>query len=91
VAAIGLPSPGEITSILQADHCSVVATVTEFVATLIPPVTSAVGIGVALSPLLQLNRDAICLRLAYGSQEARPPRSVIRPLTYTFISSGGRI
>jgi hypothetical protein len=32
------------------------------VATLIPPVTSVVGTGVALSLLLQLNRDAMDLR-----------------------------
>ncbi|CAM2989486.1 SulP family inorganic anion transporter [Prescottella defluvii] len=60
-AALGSIRPGRIRTILQSGPSSQIALVTTFVATLLLPVTAAVGIGVALSLLLQLNQEAIDL------------------------------
>jgi len=60
-AAIGSIRPGEIRVILQTGPSSQIALVTTFVATLLLPVAAAVGIGVALSLLLQLNQEAMDL------------------------------
>ena len=54
---------GEIETIWRTGPTSQVALVTTFVATLFLPVSAAVGIGVALSLLLQLNREALDLRV----------------------------
>jgi SulP family sulfate permease len=53
--------PAEITTILRAGYTSQIALVTTFAATLLLPVAAAVGIGIALSLLLQLNQEAIDL------------------------------
>jgi SulP family sulfate permease len=63
VAAIGSLRPRELTSIVRSSKASAVAAVTTLVATLVLPVTAAVGIGVALSLLLQLNQEALDLRV----------------------------
>jgi SulP family sulfate permease len=55
--------PAEILSLLRTGRVSQIALVTTFLATLLLPVTAAVGIGVALSLLLQLNREALDLTL----------------------------
>ncbi|MGO8883981.1 MAG: hypothetical protein ACLPUO_04545 [Streptosporangiaceae bacterium] len=60
-AAVGSLRPGEITSILRTGRISRVAVITTFAATILLPVAAAVGIGVALSLLLQLNQDAMDL------------------------------
>ncbi|WP_305093617.1 SulP family inorganic anion transporter [Prescottella sp. R16] len=60
-AAAGSIRPGRIRTILQSGPTSQIALVTTFVATLLLPVTAAVGIGVALSLLLQLNQEAVDL------------------------------
>ncbi len=60
-AAIGSLRPGEIASILRTGRISQVAVITTFAATLFLPVAAAVGIGVALSLLLQLNQGAMDL------------------------------
>ncbi len=54
---------GRIVTILRTGAVSVIAVVTTFIATLFLPVAAAVGIGVALSLILQLNREALDLRL----------------------------
>jgi sulfate permease, SulP family len=54
---------GEIRTIWRTGPTSQVAIITTFAATLLLPVAAAVGIGVALSLLLQLNRDAMDLSL----------------------------
>ncbi|MFM1725305.1 SulP family inorganic anion transporter [Rhodococcus sp. PAM 2766] len=61
VAAVGSIRPREIGVILRTGPTSQIAIVTTFVATLLLPVAAAVGIGVALSLLLQLNREAMDL------------------------------
>lgn len=63
VAAIGSLRPNELRAVMQSSPTSAVAGGTTLVATLLLPVTAAVGIGVALSLLLQLNQDALDLRL----------------------------
>ena len=51
----------EVATILRTGRISQIAVTTTFVATLFLPVAAAVGIGVALSLLLQLNKDAMDL------------------------------
>src|SRR6478736_3827121 len=60
-AAIGSLRPGEVATILRTGRTSQVLVITTFAATLFLPVAAAVGIGVALSLLLQLNQDAMDL------------------------------
>ncbi len=60
-AAIGSLRVGEIRTILRTGPTSQIGFTTTFLATLFLPVAAAVGIGVALSLLLQLNREALDL------------------------------
>jgi SulP family sulfate permease len=60
-AAIGSLRFGEVATILRTGLTSQIAVITTFVATLFLPVATAVGIGVALSLLLQLNTEAMDL------------------------------
>ncbi len=60
-AAIGSLRLGELASIMRTGRISQVAVITTFGATLFLPVAAAVGIGVALSLLLQLNQEAMDL------------------------------
>jgi sulfate permease, SulP family len=53
----------EITTIFRTNPSSQIAMVTTFVATLFLPIAAAVGIGVSLSLLLQVNQEAIDLRV----------------------------
>lgn len=62
-AAIGALRPREGQAILRTSSTSRVALITTFVATLVLPVAAAVGIGVALSLIMQLNQDALDLRV----------------------------
>lgn len=78
-AAIGSLRPGEIATILRSGRISQVVVITTFAATLFLPVAAAVGIGVALSLVLQLNQDAMDLTVVElvprddGRFEERPP------------------
>ena len=60
-AAVGSLRLAEIRTILRTGRISQVVVITTFAATLFLPVAAAVGIGVALSLLLQLNREAMDL------------------------------
>ena len=60
-AAIGSLQLGEVRSIMRTGRGSQIAVITTFGATLFLPVAAAVGIGVALSLLLQLNQEAMDL------------------------------
>ena len=77
-AAIGSLRPGEITTIWRTGPTSKIAVITTFAATLFLPVAAAVGIGVALSLLLQLNTEAMDLTVVElvprdgGQFEERP-------------------
>jgi SulP family sulfate permease len=78
-AAIGSLRLGQVGSILRTGRISQVAVITTFTATLFLPVAAAVGIGVALSLLLQLNQEAMDLTVVElvprddGRFEERPP------------------
>ncbi|QNG20232.1 SulP family inorganic anion transporter [Rhodococcus triatomae] len=63
VAALGSLDPSRISAIWSSGYSSRIALVVTFVATLLLPVTAAVGIGVALSLLLQLNQEALDLKV----------------------------
>ena len=52
---------GEIRTIMRTGRISQIAVTTTFLATLFLPVAAAVGLGVALSLILQLNKDAMDL------------------------------
>jgi sulfate permease, SulP family len=60
-AAIGSLKPAEVATIWRTGLTSQIAVFTTFAATLFLPVAAAVGIGVALSLLLQLNTEAMDL------------------------------
>jgi hypothetical protein len=62
-AAIGSLRLHDIGAIWRTGYVSQVALVTTFIATLLLPVTAAVGVGVALSLILQLNKEAMDLRV----------------------------
>jgi len=63
-AAIGSIRPGAVMLTLRTSTISLIAVVVTFIATLLLPVAEAVGIGVVLSLILQLNREALDLRVA---------------------------
>jgi len=82
-AAVSSLRPGEVTTILRTGRTSQVAVITTFAATLFLPVAAAVGIGVALSLLLQLNQEAMDLTVVElvprddGRFEERPPPAAL--------------
>lgn len=63
VAAARSINPDRLVAIWSSGAISRTALVVTFVATLLLPVTAAVGVGVALSLLLQLNQEAIDLKV----------------------------
>jgi sulfate permease, SulP family len=83
-AAFGSLRFGQLATILRTGRISQVAVITTFAATLFLPVATAVGIGVALSLLLQLNREALDLavvevvRRPDGRFEERPAPAQVR-------------
>jgi SulP family sulfate permease len=78
-AAIGSIKPAEITTIMRTALDSRIALITTFLATLFLPIQAAVGIGVALSLLLQLRTGAMDLSVVEmvpqpdGTIRERPP------------------
>jgi len=82
-AATGSLRPGEVATILRTGRISQIAVITTFAATLFLPVAAAVGIGVALSLLLQLNAEAMDLAVVEliprddGRFEERPPPTAL--------------
>jgi SulP family sulfate permease len=96
-AAIGSLRPGEIMSILRTGRISQVAVITTFAATLFLPVAAAVGIGVALSLMLQLNQGAMDLTVVElipldgGRFEERPSPSVLTSNHVTILDVYGSL
>ena len=82
-AAVGSLRLAEIRTILRTGRISQVVVITTFAATLFLPVAAAVGIGVALSLLLQLNQEAMDLAVVElvptddGHFRERPPPAVL--------------
>jgi SulP family sulfate permease len=62
-AAIGSFRAAELRAILRTGRISQIALIVTFVATLTLPVADAVGIGVILSLLMQMNQEALDLRV----------------------------
>lgn len=62
-AAVGSLRTGALRAILRTGRTSQVAAISTFVATLFLPVPAAVGLGVALSLVMQLNREALDIRV----------------------------
>ncbi|MFI7061307.1 SulP family inorganic anion transporter [Kribbella sp. NPDC050124] len=62
-AAAGSLRPAELRTILRTGPTSQIAIVSTFLATLFLPVSAAVGLGVTLSLLLQLNQGAMDLKV----------------------------
>ena len=62
-AAIKSLKPGEIWSVAHAGRNSLVALGVTLIATLVLPVAAAVGVGVGISLILQLNQEAVDLRV----------------------------
>ncbi|MDO3649871.1 SulP family inorganic anion transporter [Nocardia mangyaensis] len=63
VAAVGSMNTGRVLAIWSSGTISWAALGVTFVATLLLPVTAAVGVGVGISLLLQLNQDAMDLKV----------------------------
>ena len=64
-AAIGSLRTGAIRAILRTGRISQIAVVATFVATLFLPVAAAVGVGLVLSLIMQLNQEAQDLRVVH--------------------------
>ncbi|GIM88683.1 SulP family inorganic anion transporter [Paractinoplanes toevensis] len=62
-AAIGSFRIGDVRAILRTGRISQIAVIATFLATLFLPVAAAVGFGLVLSLLMQLNQEAIDLRV----------------------------
>jgi SulP family sulfate permease len=84
VAAIGSLRVGQIKSIMRTGPNSQIALISTFVATLFLSIPTAVAIGVVLSLMLQLNQDAMDLRVVEwlplpegGFEEQPAPRSLV--------------
>ena len=96
-AAIGSLRPGEIASILRTGRISQVAVITTFAATLFLPVAAAVGIGVALSLMLQLNQGAMDLTVVEliprddGRFEERPSPPALTSYQVTILDVYGSL
>jgi SulP family sulfate permease len=96
-AGIGSIRPGEIKSILRTGRISQVVVITTFAATLFLPVAAAVGIGVALSLLLQLNQGAMDLTVVElipldgGRFEERPSPAALTSYHVTILDVYGSL
>src|SRR5712691_2609603 len=96
-AAIGSLRPGEIASILRTGRISQIAVITTFAATLFLPVAAAVGIGVALSLMLQLNQGALDLTVVElvplddGRFEERPSPPALTSYHVTILDVYGSL
>ncbi len=79
-AAIGSFRIDDVRAILRTGRMSQIAVIVTFVATLLLPVAAAVGIGLVFSLLMQLNQEAIDLRVVEvtpredGSMVERPAK-----------------
>jgi SulP family sulfate permease len=96
-AAIGSLQLGEVRSIMRTGRSSQIAVITTFGATLFLPVAAAVGIGVALSLLLQLNQEAMDLAVVElvprddGLFEERKPPAVLTSGQVTILDVYGSL
>lgn len=96
-AGVGSVRPAEIRAILRTGNVSRIALGVTFVATLLLPVAQAVAIGVAVSLLLQLNREALDLRVVElvpldgGAMRERPAPAELPSETVTVLDIYGSL
>lgn len=96
-AAIGSLRPGEVATIMRTRRISQVLVITTFAATLFLPVAAAVGIGVALSLVLQLNQEAMDLAVveltprADGRYEEHPAPATLTSEHITILDVYGSL
>ena len=97
VAAVGSLRFREIGTVLRTGLSSQIAMATTFLATLFLPVAAAVGIGVALSLLLQLNRGAMDLKVVelrrreHGRFEESPAAASLPDRSVTMLDVYGSL
>ena len=97
VAGVSSLRPGEAAAIWRTGMNSKIALVATFVATLTLPVAAAVGTGVVLSMLLQLNQEAIDLNVVEiyltddGRPAERPAPARLEPHTVTVLAVYGSL
>jgi len=97
VAAIGSLRVGEIESILRTGLTSRIAMIVTFLATLVLSIPQAVGVGVIISLLLQLNQEALDLRVVElvpqpgGTFEERPAPDRLSSHTVTLLDVYGSL
>lgn len=96
-AAVGALRAGEMLTIMRTSATSRIALLTTFIATLVLPIPAAVGIGVALSLLLQLNQDAMDLTVVElvptpeGRWQERPSPAVLEGRHVTLLDAYGSL
>jgi SulP family sulfate permease len=96
-AAIGAIRPATIALTWRTGFISQIALVTTFVSTLLLPVAAAVGIGVALSLILQVNREALDLTIVRlrpredGTIEVDPAPRTLEPHSVTMLDVYGSL
>lgn len=84
LAAIGSFRTGQVLAILRTGRNSQVAVIATFVATLVLPVAAAVGVGLTIALLMQINQEALDLRVVSlrptldGRFEEHPAPRVLR-------------
>ena len=97
VAAIGSFRVGQIQSILRTGPTSRIALIGTFIATLVLSIPQAVGVGVIISLLLQLNQEAIDLRVVElvpqptGSFAEKPAPQQLSSHTVTLLDVYGSL
>lgn len=69
VASLGSIRPGQVATVWRSGAQSQIAMATTFVTTLFLPISAAVGIGVALSLLLSVNREAQDVKLVHLDED----------------------
>ena len=84
-AAVGALRLPEVRTIMRTGPTSQIAFVTTLIATLVLPIAAAVGIGVALSLLLQLNQEAMDLKVV-ELEPVEGGRLLERPVSATLAS-----
>jgi sulfate permease, SulP family len=62
-AAVGSLRTGQVVAIMRTSRISQIAVCATFVATLLLPVAAAVGLGVVLALMMQINQEALDLRI----------------------------
>jgi SulP family sulfate permease len=97
VAAVGSLRIGQIEAILRTSTTSRIAMIATFVATLILSIPQAVGVGVIISLLLQLNQEALDLRVVQlipldeGGFEERPAPATLLDHSVTLLDVYGSL